>query len=385
MTKIFNKTADVNFISGVKQTKRSEQGRLGKVEHKPVKDYIAPSNEKAKEKQEKGSLLKTTLPQPTTGFSGLSSGKNAYDNKQLGLIAIIAEVMISQAKCSSNFWSTLWNNASSEMRAQINLAPIIADATINAFNEQKTATMAQADEAEASGWINITAFAGGMLVGGVSGYKAADEEAGQASKKFVSNTDEEATVAPVDAAETDTQAAAAASDDNTIADATSQDADQAQADESTSARETAEGERRDAREIENRDGNDESSGSAYQKRASAAFDKGKDVMQKVPKYGGKTLGEAFTRALSIQQASGAVVSLTVTSPQRTIEANAQGKQGVFQAQEKELEQYAQFYGQSFSRSNELTQSAEQSFKNALDLMNGAVQQVTQTSISMLQG
>lgn len=75
----------------------------------------------------------------------------------------------------------------------------------------------------------------------------------------------------------------------------------------------------------------------------------------------------------------------VESQYQSKQAEKQQEEGQAQALNKESEQYAQFYGQSFSRSEDLRQGGQQNIDYAMNILKSAVDTITQTVTSMFRG
>lgn len=332
-----------------------------------ARDFVAPSKGDAlKGKETSG---KPKLPAPTSSFKGLTQEDGENQGETMGLIAIIGEVMALQAKSNSNFWKLTWNQASESMMAEVNFAPVIAGAIEDSYKAQAAATQAQADSAETSGIINICAFGGAMVMGGVEGYKSAVKEEGQEAIRVAQETESSADGAAgsgkTEAEDADAGAAASG--------VTADTAEETVTDTEDGATTAQQGDN------QTRQTSDET----YKGRK-----KWKDIimdkMGKVTKRAGPILKTGFDRYQQAFYATQGFNSLFVDAHYKTIEATQQGLQGQAQALSKEGEMVAQFYGQSFSRLDELARGAQANLDYAMKILESAASTITQTVTSMFR-
>lgn len=107
-------------------------------------------------------LNKPLLPPPTTnGAMSIIWGKGTP------LVALLGQVLSLQSLVSSSFWSTLWKNASFEMKQSVQLAPVIATAVEDSANEQARATHADAVAAGIEAGISGLTFTIGAVSAGL--------------------------------------------------------------------------------------------------------------------------------------------------------------------------------------------------------------------------
>lgn len=116
------------------------------------------------------------LPAPSDG--GLGGGVPGSGSN---IAAIIGAILILQAQASSNFYSLEWNQGTQMMGYEIELAPVISNATIASANFDAAATKAMASGELASG---IISGAGAVLAIGLCATSVISEfnEAANAGK-----------------------------------------------------------------------------------------------------------------------------------------------------------------------------------------------------------
>ncbi|MFZ0565641.1 MAG: hypothetical protein WAM28_05605 [Chlamydiales bacterium] len=89
---------------------------------------------------------------PTDYFSG-------FDPETMGIISIVGIVMSLVAKASSNFWASLWQQASESMKIALELAPLSAKAVKDAAYAEAAATKEEANKSM------YRAIVGGVMIG----------------------------------------------------------------------------------------------------------------------------------------------------------------------------------------------------------------------------
>ncbi|MEZ5315268.1 MAG: hypothetical protein R3E91_03540 [Chlamydiales bacterium] len=301
---------------------------------------------------------KPKLPEPKEQFNGFKGvEKGSEQGKTLGIIAIIGEVMALQAKANSNFWGTLWKQASESMMMEVKFAPIIGTAVKSAYDAQSQATMAQANQAKEDGMINFTMFGAMMIFGGIS--------------EITSETDVAADVN----AEQETRAV-------------NEDIQEASAEENPSLIEeenSVENEEAQANERQNIDravNREESTFVSRIKKYGKSF---KKIAGKAHKRLGSALGKGMQYAMGAKMASDGITGWFVDAKYQAQKAEKEQEEGQAQALSKMTEQYAQFYGQSFSRADTLTQGTQQNIDYAMNVLKSAADGITQTVNSMFRG
>lgn len=303
------------------------------------KDVIVPADlhaGQAQYKQSVGASNKPQLPYPENEWNAFQDG----DDDQPGLISIIGTVLALQAKTNSNFWSTMWKQASMSMMTQVKFAPIIAEAIIDQYDAQSNATDAQASQAMFSGITNLGAFV--MTLG--LAYNIPDAV----------DTPTNPEGPPVEA-----QTEGPAPDES--APGTEDAALEEQADGITNKTDPTGSQRLDAT---------------------------KDEAGAVMKRGGTWMGKYTQKFLQVVQGT-AMMSQASTgfsdSHYQGVQAAQQKIEGQAAAVSKESEQYAQFFGQDFSRDEDLRQGSGQNIDYAMNILQQAANTITQTVTSMFRG
>lgn len=303
------------------------------------KDVIVPADlhrGQAQYKQSVGSSGKPQLPSPESEWNAFQDG----DNDQPGLIAIIGKVLALQAKTNSNFWSTMWKQASTSMMTQVKFAPIIGEAIVDQYNAQSAATDAQSSQAMFSGITNLSTF---VITLGVA-YKipdAVDTPTNPEGPPVEAKTEGLTPSEP----EPDTPEAAL-----------NQQTD----------------------EIINKN----------KLTGSERFEAFTEEAGKVMTRGGAWMGKYVPKFMQAVQGT-AIMSQASTgfsdSHYQGLQAAQQKIEGQAAAVSKESEQYAQFFGQDFSRDEDLRQGSGQNIDYAMNILQQAANTITQTVTSMFRG
>ncbi|MCH9626868.1 MAG: hypothetical protein S4CHLAM2_04990 [Chlamydiales bacterium] len=317
------------------------------------KDYVLPSTGDTKPVLPKKGETKPKLPTPKTPFSGLKGDDQGEEGKTMGLIAIIGEVMALQAKSNSNFWSTMWKQASTSMMMQVKFAPVIAKAIKCSYEAQAQSTQAQATSARLTGTINLVMFGATVVIGTYMGLRDETGESGPSQN---------------DAKATEETAQAGA------------DAQSAELEESGNNEKIAEQRQND--ELADEVRAQETNGKKAQIKG--AFKK----MQEIGGKGPKLLSTILTKFSHVSSGMTMLAnggSSLVDAQYKSIQSEKQEEEGQAQALNKESEQYAQFYGQSFSRSEDLRQGGQQNIDYAMNILKSSVDTITQTITSMFRG
>ncbi|MCC5832229.1 MAG: hypothetical protein JJU12_04210 [Chlamydiales bacterium] len=353
-----------------KEIKRGE-ARIAEANHLKAKDQILPcAGESRMQILSKGKAEgKPELAAPKGTFAGLKADDvdangQSEDGKTLGLIAIIGEVMALQAKTNSNFWSTLWKQSSESMQMEVEFAPIIGDAIKDTYNAMADATKTDADCEFANGWTNLSTFAGGAIAGGISEYKENSAlEDSDINTKNETDTDDALKNAPKSSiSELDQER------EVEMEEIVNQP-------EKQNERNLV-NERERAKSIEK---------PSWSKRPKTFFNVGGKKVQNRQKMIGGWWEKSSKQIQTMSVLSQGVNSLTVQAPKKTQKAMYERQQGQAQALNKEAEQYAQFYGQSFSRSDTMAQGTQQNIDYAMNILKSAADTITQTVTSMFRG
>ncbi len=306
-----------------------------KARHNVAKDTVVPSAGDVQTKSPaKGKDSKPTLQIPKGSFKGLKGkdgDQGAYESRNL--ISIIGEVMTLQAKSNSNFWSTLWKQASQSMQMEVKFAPIIGQAVNDSYQAQSKATLADAHMSSDQGWIALGMFGTSVVAGGVTAY-GADVEADpdvvardEAVKPFMDG---------------------------------GMDRDEADA------------------ALSNQDPSWKDRGmrttgwfNAQREKVIAKFSKG--------------FNTTYTTSQIAGQLGNSLQGLFVDSHFKAIMAHHQAEQGQAQAIDKQAEQYAQFFGQAFNRSDQMASGTQQNLDYAMNILKSTADSLTQTVNGMFRG
>jgi hypothetical protein len=283
---------------------------------------------------------KPQLPPPGLNWNALQ-GVGAPEQ---GLIAIIGSVLCLQAKTNSNFWSTLWKQASQSMMMEVKFAPIIGDAINAAYQAQAAATQSQAEQSRTDGIISLCMFGGSMVMAA-----------------YMEGTDEEN---PLN------------QDDESIADVNkTAQANNAPANNLETAQNNVNNEATQA---------DNKASEAWEQRAKRYWNKFKQGMSRGQKRVTSYLGNAMKMTMMFSMLNDGVTKLNDAKYQAQ-QASYQSQEGGCQALSKESEQYAQFYGQDFSREEDLRQGNQQNIDYAMNILKSAADSITQTITAMFRG
>lgn len=310
-----------------------------------AKDSVLPSsgdngNELASFK--KSGQAKPQLPSATRSFTGFrgASGSEDEGSDNLGLIAIIGEVMALQAKSNSNFWSTMWKQTSESMQMEVKFAPVIGQAVRNAYTAQSLATTAQATESHADGLINLVMFGGAMVMATVMEFKGN----GPNEEKLP------------DQPNTNVQNETDNADNNELGE-----------------------ENQDARRlVNNQESNWKTRGKGILKWLKGVGEAGQKRIIGI-------FGKGMQSAMAFETLTKGVTGYWVDSKYKAVQAKEQALEGQAQALSKESEQYSQFYGQSFSRSDQMTNAGQQNIDYAMNILKSAADTITGTVTAMFRG
>ncbi len=330
------------------------------------------------------------LPTPAKPYAGVQ-GTDGDGNDNMSLIAIIGMVLALQAKTSSQYWQNLWKQASESMNMQVNFAPIVAKAIKSSYDAQVSATQNEAKGALGAGISQIVAF--GLSIGGgaFSTYKGLGSEQIKEDAKNIEELGEEAPAAAegvgeeegfLQAGNNEAKANSDANNSETAAVAARSDAQEKEELEKVAARK-AKGKAPAADEVAGPPDNPlDPEEKVYSSRAT----KLKNALSKV--FTSKNVTAMYENSLRAGQLAG----MLGQGSQQIIQAQYQSKAALFrgiQGQAEALkslsEMLAQYYGQNFSRANELTSGAQQSIDTVMNILNSASQAVTGAVNSMFRG
>lgn len=263
-----------------------------------------------------------SLPRPLEATKMYQGGSDDDEN----LLALIGGILLLQAQSDSNTWRTMWKMATMSMQMQIELAPLAGKAIQTQFLAQSTATLVESQLSYANGQaIGFGAF--GAL--GHTGY----EKGSDAYKKY-----------------------------------------QAQK----------------AVEYGNETNVNANSPSALPAEEKSPWDFGKawdwvaDKAPTVGKWAYETVDEGADKA---HEASGVTKIMvdTTSAIGHAQQQSFQGMQGQAASISQSSQVFASFYGQNFSKMDELRQSAGQNLMSAMNLLQQATNTISQSAVSMFRG
>lgn len=293
-----------------------------------TKDIIlpaAPNEELYSSKAPKKALQApaSDLASPQDGDLGTGEGTS--------VIALIGTVLALQAKINSNYWSTLWKQASDSMALSVEIAPILAQNVKDNWDSQAAATREEGSIARGAGIASVTAGTAAIAMGGWQAVSSIREE-----------------MAEVNAAKTPLEGE------------TSPQATEA---------------------VQNLKENDQNLSGKLTRSGKAGIGIGKAVM--------KGLGKGLEKTLTTAQASVAFANgmnqLTVEAPGKKKIAKHQEAAGAADAQAKMNEQYTSYYDKDFSRTNEMNQGTSQNIDYAMNILKSLSDSLTQVVVSMFRG
>lgn len=283
-----------------------------------------PGNGKVRAGSKRGA---PSLPKPSaSGFSEASD--------QMSLIAIIAKVLILQSKMSSLYWKNLYMQASQNMKAEVEFAPVIGAATKANWDAQARATAAEAEQSKQDGIISLCMFGATVITTGMQEFKSWKDEPDTAAVKYTKES-------PISEEEEGTELETA--------------------DEMTNSEK-------------------QTFGSNAKKDVGQAKSKLPSLMRRLAEALSKAQGAAMMWGMLGQGITG-----LVNSQQLVKKEKAQGDAGVADALAKMCEQYAQYYGQAFSRTEDLRQGAQQAIDYAMNILKSAADNLTQAVVGMFRG
>lgn len=284
-----------------------------------------------------GGSDKPALPDPEIDWNALQGVGHGP-----GLISIIGAVLCLQAKSNSNFWSTLWKQASQSMMMEVKFAPIIGNAIKSQYDAQSAATQSQSDQAKNEGGISLAMFGVGCAMAAYSEFKDPENPLNQ-DEDSITSKDE--TMTP-----------------KTDAEATATERTNQQTDKLVSE-------------------NDKSWADRAKRVGKWILDKGKAGQKRFSNL----LTKGSQQIMMMQMLSDGTTKFFVTSKYQAQQALYQSQEGGSAAVSKEAEQYSQFYGQDFSRSEDLRQGSQQLLDYGMNILKSTADSITQTSTSMFRG
>lgn len=247
------------------------------------------------------------------------------NNDTPSIIAIIGQVLALQAKTNSNFWSTIWQQASKSMQMSVELAPIIGNAVKQNWNNQAAATEKEASIAKAEGISSIMAGVTAVVGGTAASFKEEPPLQDVGATNTTKALGQPAAQGLTSQEQTLTQKAQAVKDG--------------------------------------------ASGTAL-----SGGQRALSIVDRTVKY-----------AQTATAMSGAITQVTSTAPKKAAIAKDQRNVGAADSLSKVSEQYAQYYSQDFSRNEDLRQGTQQNIDYAMNLLKSASDSVTQVIVSMFRG
>ncbi len=279
---------------------------------------------------------KASLPSPESEWEADQKALGTSGSSNTSIVALLGTVLALQAKCNSNYWSTMWQQATSSMQLSISMAPVIAQNVIANWNHQADMTDQEASMAKQDGMFALGSAGVSFAMGCYGAFTAEEDTAANAG---ATKTTEGSDVAE-------------------------------------SAASNAKGELN-----ENLDENTKSWTSKVKRGLKAM----KNGSGKATKGLFKALEKTAGFGQFSMAASNGMAQYFVDSPAKTQIALSQRAAGAADAASKIGEQYSQYYNQSFSRTEDLRQGAQQNINYAMEVLKSASDSVTQVSISMFRG
>ncbi len=275
--------------------------------------------------------------------------------------------MALQAKTNSNFWSTLWKQASQSMMLEVKFAPIMGQAIRLAYTAQAAATQSQADKFEKLAIINFSMFGVAMVTAAITPDKTLPGE------------------------KTAEQDAAGTLDETNLDDKNmemQQPKTTQNIDDDSDVEETADASGKvKAEEIEDNAAakkvvaNKTKKGFGKKAKGLPTYVGGK--VKKGLTWGRDKLNQGLQASMGFAALSGGFTGLQ-EKRYDTKPAEQQGIEGQEQALNKESESYSGFYAKAFSRSNDLGQGCQQNIDYAMSILKSAVDAITQAIAAMFR-
>ncbi len=318
-------------------------------------------------------LLKPRLP-----HANLPKNPTLGSGKGVSLIAIVAEVMILQAKCNSNFWQTLWHEASQNMMMNIKMAPVIAKATENAADAQASATENEGKMSRIMGIVDIVGFTAAIGLGTWSAAAepenvASDATGGEAAdaegSALLKNDDigEEQTLKRMETQGPRTEAQTAVEEASSRIGPKTEE--EAALEKATKGYQDSEIERIYG-------GKTKRSAKRMLQKLKKAFSHSSPAL--------KALTSAAQHAMLVQMLTGGSNALTQYTYKSKIAA-FQKLAGKWQAVEKMGDIQVQFYQQAFGRTDSVMQGSQSNVDQAMQILQQTSDRITSTVSSGFQG
>ncbi|MCB1181111.1 MAG: hypothetical protein KDK55_03705 [Chlamydiia bacterium] len=353
-----------------------------KNEAKIIKDCVEVANEAStgQLKAKKGQKIPLSPPMGTKKSMSWLGEKNTPS-----IIAIIGEVLALQAKTNSNFWSTLWKEASLGMKFAVNFAPLIAKAVTSSYNYQAAQSRQESDMAMWSSIISFSMFAMALGWGGIEEYseetpskktpEGTNETLGTGDDPEVEELNEMDKIKSNMEKSSDTEESESESESEEIEsseEAKNKKVIELEDDENDAVEEQLEQTKRK---------NDQNSpGTVMQRKTLGLKDSFKEKMKPIGRILTKTAEKGFivntmTQAGTQANEAGHKANIAVI----------QEKIGTQEAASKEMEQFAQYWNQFFSRAEDLRQGSQQFIDYSMNILKSVSDSITQTVQSMFRG
>jgi hypothetical protein len=275
-------------------------------------------------------------------IASLKSELGDRDNKSL--IALIGKVLALQAKSNSQYWSTLWKQGTTSMNQAVALAPMIYHQVTQSYNTQADQTRLEASSAKYQA-IAKGVTAGLMIgIGAMSAYSLSNEEPKNPASQFKNQTEDD-----------DDITGAGSKENSALND--------------------------DVRAIQDANNSTDEEPKITDK-ASRSINQGRFL---------KGLGFLFKAlekaqgGIQLVNALGGAAESAIDSHFKSKIADKQQLVGQFEATSKELEQYSQYYNQSFQRSEDLRGGSQNNIDTAMQILKSIADTLTQTTQSMFRG
>lgn len=306
-------------------------------------DSVSQAPETGLGEQLDGSDSLLNLESPNTGLVN-----NFGDSDTKSLIAIIGMVLALQAKSNSQYWSNLWQQATTSMNQAVALAPMIYTQVTQSYQEQSNQTQDEANSAFAQGMTNSVTAGLSILIGGMAGASMASDEPKNPASQFKNQLEDD----------TDESVGASASKNKEIA----QDDEEA---------------------IQNLNKNTKTDSDVkVTDKMSRSMNSGRFMK------GLSKVFEALQKAqagIQIVQSMGGAANNFIDNHYKSDIASIQIKIGQYEGLSKELEQFASYYQSSFQRAEDLRSGSQNNIDTAMQILKSIADTMTQTTQSMFRG
>ncbi|NGX60905.1 MAG: hypothetical protein K940chlam9_00379 [Chlamydiae bacterium] len=391
ITDVNFQTLEKNKGSRYQQTQLAES-RKTTLAQTTGKDVVLPANPKGNTKTDAKEMEESSspkLPYPGAQFGGFQK------KKEVSMIALMGKVLALQAKTNSHFWSTMWKQASQSMLMEVKFAPVIGHAVKNAYEEQSKATKAQAEQSFYTGLTSLIVFGAGLFMGTLMEYK--DEASGiqQGDNEFQNKTGDTDKNEEIGNESVEGKGEQVNLNDDVEEDSEviSEDDESEKINLEAEIQEEGEviDEENEDKEIDPNKNTDEATaeinkdndgaGKKAERVGKKISDKASQFSKKLSSWWGKTF-QVMMGMDMLQKGINGVAFEKLYQDKISVD---QGQEGIYQALSKEAEQYAQFYGQAFSRQEDLRQGGQQNIDYAMSILKSASDTMASTVASMFRG